>query len=166
MRTVGWEAIGGRERAKRKKSGRFLRRNASARQARLADNSGAGKIDNASLAVDTLAVRRVLRLMKPPRLFTVLSIAVMGLFAGCQTPEPVQEPQRTLVFPQPVAAPGGGSTGKWKSVPRDGGSEYAQVLCGMEDVVSFYGFYSDLAAHIRTFDEMEGFMRSDNSFGF
>ena len=104
--------------------------------------------------------------MKPPRLFTVLAIAAMGLLAGCQTPEPVQEPQRTLVFPQPVAVPGGGSTGKWKSVPRDGGNEYAQVLSDMEDVVSFYGFYSDVAAHIRTFDDMEAFLRSDNSFGF
>lgn len=101
--------------------------------------------------------------MKPPRIFAALLLAA-GL-TGCQTPEPV-EPQRSLTFPQPVAVGGGGSTGKWTTIPRDGGAEYAQVISDMEDVVSFYGFYSDVAPQIKSFDDMEAFLNSDNSLGF
>ena len=102
--------------------------------------------------------------MKPTRLLLALLLAC-GL-TGCKTTEPVPEPQRTLAFPPPVTAPGGGSTGKWQPIPRDGGAEYAQIISDMEDVVSFYGFYADVAPQVKSFDDMETLIRSDSSFSF
>ena len=99
-------------------------------------------------------------------------LAAAGL-SGCETDKELPEPRDALIssarplnFPRPVTKAGGGGTGKWTEVPRDGGSEYAQVLGDMEDVVSFYGFWSEVAPEIRTFDDMEALMRADQSLGF
>ncbi len=92
--------------------------------------------------------------------------------SGCQTDKEPPEPKealnssaRSLVFPRPVTKAGGGGSGKWTEVPRDGGSEYAQVLGDMEDVVSFYGFWSEVAPNIKSFEDMEALMMADKSFG-
>jgi hypothetical protein len=105
-------------------------------------------------------------------------LAAAGL-AGCESstepddpPVPAYDPgaqgaaAKPLIFPAPVTRAGGGGTGKWTPVPRDGGAEYVQVLGDMEDVVSFYGFWSAVAPEIRTFDDMERLLLADQSFGF
>jgi len=66
----------------------------------------------------------------------------------------------------PASRVGGGNSGKWTPVPREGGSEYVQVVGDMEDVVSFYGFSHTVGDEIKTFDDMERLMRADGSFGF
>lgn len=88
-------------------------------------------------------------------------------FTGCETAPPVDPAsmvQRSLTFPQPAAAAGG--KGKWRPVPRDGGAEYVQASGSLEDVVSFYGFYADVAPEVKSFDDMEALLRSDSSFNF
>ena len=100
------------------------------------------------------------------------ALLVAGM-SGCQTDKEQPEPKdalissaRVLAFPKPATKAGGGGSGKWTEVPRDGGSEYAQVLGDLEDVVSFYGFWSETAPNIKTFDDMEALMMADQSFGF
>jgi|GEM_PF-4528927 len=101
-----------------------------------------------------------------------LLLAVAGL-TGCESSKDLSNTRnaltssdKPLVFPVPVTKAGGGGTGKWTAVPRDGGAEYVQVLGDMEDVVGFYGFWSAVAPEIRSFDDMERLMLADNSFGF
>ena len=103
--------------------------------------------------------------MNVPRLIAALLLAAG--FTGCETAPPVDPAsmvQRSLTFPQPAAAPGG--KGKWRSVPRDGGAEYVQASGSLEDVVSFYGFYAEVAPEVKSFEDMEALLRSDGSFGF
>jgi len=104
--------------------------------------------------------------------FVAPGLLAAGL-SGCQTDKEQPEPQealissaRALTFPKPATKAGGGGSGKWTEVPRDGGAEYAQVLGDMEDVVSFYGFWSEVAPDIKTFEDMESLMMADHSFGF
>jgi hypothetical protein len=112
--------------------------------------------------------------MKQVPLFAGLAVLAMAGIPGCETPQDSETGDeattafdaRPLVFPQPVSDPKGPGKGKWVAVPRNGGMEYAQVLGDMEDVVSFYGFWSETAPGIRTFDDMERVMRSDETFGF
>lgn len=102
-----------------------------------------------------------------------LVAAAVAVLAGCESSKDLSDTRdsltsadRPLVFPPPVTRAGGGGSGKWTAVPRDGGAEYAQVLGDMEDVVCFYGFWSAVAPEIRSFEDMENLMRSDGSFGF
>ena len=73
---------------------------------------------------------------------------------------------KPLLFPRPEGKAGGGGTGKWTAVPREGGAEYVQALNGIEDVVSFYGFSSAVGPEIRSFNDMERLMMADHSLGF
>ena len=112
--------------------------------------------------------------MKTRLPFCLLAAALLtaGL-SSCETDKEVPEPHEALIsdarvlsFPKPNTKAGGGGSGKWTELPRDGGAEYAQVLGDMEDVVSFYGFWSETAPNIKTFDDMEALMAADTSFGF
>ncbi|HEX2749502.1 MAG TPA: hypothetical protein VHM91_15950 [Verrucomicrobiales bacterium] len=85
---------------------------------------------------------------------------------GCETSKDADKGERSLSFPMPKSMAGGAGTGKWTSLPREGGTEYVQVLGDMEDVVSFYGFSHPVAPAVKTFDDMETLMRADNSLGF
>ena len=86
---------------------------------------------------------------------------------GCETSKKdADTADRPLSFPPPKTMASGAGTGKWLSLPREGGAEYVQVLGDMEDVVSFYGFSHPVAASVKTFDDMEALMRADNSLGF
>src|SRR6186997_2957231 len=96
--------------------------------------------------------------MRFPIHFMAAVILACGL-TSCQTepeqPEPVEalsSPARALSFPKPTTKAGGGGTGKWTEIPRDGGAEYAQIIGDMEDVVTFYGFWSEVAPNIKTFE--------------
>lgn len=103
----------------------------------------------------------------------IAAVLLASGLTGCQTdkeqPDPADaltSPARALSFPKPATKAGGGGTGKWTEVPRDGGAEYAQILGDMEDVVTFYGFWSEVAPNIKTFEDVEALMRADQSFGF
>ena len=112
--------------------------------------------------------------MKTRLLFHFLAAALLAAgLTSCQTEKEQPEPtealisnQRPLNFHKPNTKAGGGGSGKWTEVPRDGGAEYAQVLGDMEDVVSFYGFWSETDPNIKTFEDMEALMAADTSFGF
>ena len=115
--------------------------------------------------------------MKRRALFSlplVTAAAFTAGLTGCETPgndasdtrSALTSFQRPLAYPTPAARPGGGTSGKWTPLPRDGGSEYVQIVGDMEDVVSFYGFSHPVAAEIKSFDDMERTMRGDSSFGF
>lgn len=88
---------------------------------------------------------------------------------GCETTKTETEDiaaTRPLSFPAPRSMTAAAGTGKWTAIPRDGGAEYVQVLGDMEDVVSFYGFSHPVDPKVRTFEDMEAVMRTDNTFGF
>jgi hypothetical protein len=130
-------------------------------------------LEQISRTVDITLRAGGLRLMKPLSKFRWLALAAAVALAGCESSEDLTDNREVLTssdkplsFPQPVTRAGGGGTGKWTAIPRDGGAEYVQVLGDMEDVVSFYGFWSAVAPEIRTFDDMERLMRADTSFGF
>lgn len=93
-----------------------------------------------------------------------LSLLTLAGLSGCATPEP--PPQRLIAFPVPPAVPDSQGRGKWQEVPREGGAEYVQVINHMEDLVSFYGFWADVAPTVRSFDDLEVMLRADTSFGF
>jgi len=102
-----------------------------------------------------------------------LALLVVAGLTGCETPKDLTDTRdaltssdKPLIFPEPPVVGGGGGTEKWTTVPRDGGAEYVRVLGDMEDVVSFYGFWSAVAPEIKTFEDLETLMRADKSFGF
>jgi hypothetical protein len=107
----------------------------------------------------------------PARTICVALLTAAGM-TGCETPADRQDQSATntamqpLIFPKPAETGDGPGEGKWTAIPRNGGQEYVKVLDGMEDVVSFYGFWSETSPEVRTFDDMERVMRSDQSFGF
>lgn len=103
----------------------------------------------------------------------IAAVFLASGLTGCQTDKEQADPAdalkssaRALTFPRPATRAGGGGTGKWTEIPRDGGAEYAQVLGDMEDVVTFYGFWSEVAPNIKSFEDVEALMRADQSFGF
>jgi hypothetical protein len=111
--------------------------------------------------------------MKSFTIFRCVALLAAAGLAGCESSKDLTDTRdvltssdKPLIIPQPVTKAGGGGTGKWTAVPRDGGAEYVQVLGDMEDVVSFYGFWSAVAPEIKTFDDMERLMMADNSLGF
>ncbi len=97
----------------------------------------------------------------------VLVIAFLG-GTGCETTkkDDTDSVARPLNFPTPRPMASGAGTGKWSPIQREGGAEYVQVLGDMEDVVSFYGFSHPVDPAVKTFEDMERVMRTDNSFGF
>lgn len=58
----------------------------------------------------------------------------------------------------------GSDTARWTEIPRQDGKEYAQSKGGAEDVISFYGFTTDLMAEIRTLDDLEKMLRATGKF--
>jgi hypothetical protein len=102
----------------------------------------------------------------------LLATAALVL-AGCETTPQTDHSREVLaaldeplVIPYPPARAGGGGTGRWTKIPRTGGAEYVQALDNLEDIISFYGFSSEVGTEVKSFDDLETLMRADGSLGF